>query len=110
MAKWAARYALGLSNSVPGVKLEPSNVIAIPDISKLFSYLRIFLLNTATNSPVSPAFDGNGKPPSEMEMTDGCGWASAPLLQTLRQKYSWEAFPTAVQCRIGGVKVCYQDC
>lgn len=38
-------------------------------------------------------------------MTDGCGFASASLLLRLREKFEWDNFPTAVQCRIGGAKV-----
>jgi len=33
MTKWAARFALGLSNSVPGPLLDPSNILDEPDIS-----------------------------------------------------------------------------
>ena len=32
MAKWAARFALGLSNSVPGIRLKPANVKFEDDI------------------------------------------------------------------------------
>ena len=34
MAKWAARFALGLSNSVPGIRIEKKNYKRIQDISK----------------------------------------------------------------------------
>ncbi len=33
MVKWTARFALGLSNSVPGVRLDPANVRFIDDTS-----------------------------------------------------------------------------
>lgn len=32
MAKWAARFALGLSNSVPGIRLDHQNVLFMDDI------------------------------------------------------------------------------
>lgn len=54
----------------------------------------------------SSAYDGIGKLPSEMDMTDGCGWANAPLLKYLREVFEWESFPTAIQCRLAGAKVC----
>ena len=37
MAKWAARFALGLSNSVPGLRLKRENIRFENDISKLIS-------------------------------------------------------------------------
>lgn len=38
MAKWASRFALGLSNSVPGIKLKPENLFFIRDTSALSFY------------------------------------------------------------------------
>ena len=37
MAKWAARFALGLSNSVPGLRLKQENIRFEDDISKSMS-------------------------------------------------------------------------
>lgn len=34
MSKWAARTALGFSNSVPGPLLKRENIIEIPDIGE----------------------------------------------------------------------------
>ncbi|KAI5119272.1 hypothetical protein M0805_008053 [Coniferiporia weirii] len=85
VAKWAARFALGLSNSVPGLKLEANRIYTIDDVA-------------------SPYWNGKGKLPSELDMTDGCGFANAALLKRLREKFEWENFPTAVQCRLGGAK------
>ena len=31
MAKWAARFALGLSNSVPGVRIRPEDIFVLKD-------------------------------------------------------------------------------
>lgn len=33
MAKYAARFALGLSNSVPGLKLDPTQILSEDDFS-----------------------------------------------------------------------------
>ncbi|RPD65627.1 hypothetical protein L226DRAFT_543193 [Lentinus tigrinus ALCF2SS1-7] len=85
MAKWAARFPLGLSNSVPGLRLDSSSIEFEDDI-------------------ICEAFDGRGKPPSEMQMTDGCGFANRALMQILYDKLPWPMPPTAVQCRIGGAK------
>ncbi|RDX54626.1 hypothetical protein OH76DRAFT_1341007 [Lentinus brumalis] len=86
MAKWAARFALGLSNSVPGLRLEPQGIEFQDDI-------------------ICEAFDGRGKPPSEMQMTDGCGFANFAVMQALYEKSpQWSKTPTAIQCRIGGAK------
>lgn len=32
MAKWASRFVLGLSNSVPGIDIEPANIVLVDDI------------------------------------------------------------------------------
>ncbi|KAI0711161.1 RNA dependent RNA polymerase-domain-containing protein [Cerioporus squamosus] len=85
MAKWAARFALGLSNSVPGLRLEPPHIEFEDDI-------------------ICEAFDGRGKPPSEMQMTDGCGFANRAVMQALYDKFPWPIQPTAIQCRVGGAK------
>ncbi|OBZ77597.1 hypothetical protein A0H81_02409 [Grifola frondosa] len=85
MVKWAARFALGTSNSVPGVRLEPDNIRFVDDI-------------------VCDGYSGKGKVPSEMIMTDGCGFANRALLQSLQAKFRWPIEPTAVQIRIGGAK------
>ncbi|KAH7928507.1 hypothetical protein BV22DRAFT_1082792 [Leucogyrophana mollusca] len=75
MAKWAARFALGLSNSVPGLQLEQRNILHIDDIVN------------------------NGS-----EMTDGCGYINKFALNALREILDWDSCPTAIQCRVGGAK------
>ncbi|KAI0372068.1 hypothetical protein BV20DRAFT_1065820 [Pilatotrama ljubarskyi] len=86
MAKWAARFALGLSNSIPGIRLEAHHIRFQDDI-------------------ICEAFAGPGKPPSEMQMTDGCGFANRAVMRALKGKFpSWQDEPTAIQCRIGGAK------
>ncbi|KAI0746913.1 RNA dependent RNA polymerase-domain-containing protein [Daedaleopsis nitida] len=91
MSKWAARFALGLSNSVPGIRIKTENIRFEDDI-------------------ICPAFKPDPhatkkpKPPSEMQMTDGCGFANRAVMQLLYDRFPWFIQPTAVQCRIGGAK------
>lgn len=54
---------------------------------------------------VCEAFTGSGKPPSEMIMTDGCGFISHKALRKLQDIFQWPIEPTAIQMRIGGAKV-----
>ncbi|EPQ58296.1 hypothetical protein GLOTRDRAFT_36051 [Gloeophyllum trabeum ATCC 11539] len=74
MAKWAARQALALSNSVPGVLFKKENIFDIPDES------------------------------DEMIMTDGCGFVNRTVLNTLRKRHGWHTTPTAIQGRLAGAK------
>lgn len=37
MTKWASRFALGLSNSVPGLKIATQDLMVISDIGILFA-------------------------------------------------------------------------
>ncbi len=54
---------------------------------------------------VCDVFDGKGKPPSEMQMTDGCGFANRAVMRLLHAKFrTWSEEPAAIQCRIGGAK------
>jgi RNA-dependent RNA polymerase len=97
MTKWASRFSLGLSTSVPGLRLQPSDIIKVDDIGMLlilFSYSEALLIV----HPVSP-------PPDNSEMTDGCGLINKSALLSLRLKYDWATFPTAIQVRLGGAKV-----
>ncbi|KII92616.1 hypothetical protein PLICRDRAFT_104301 [Plicaturopsis crispa FD-325 SS-3] len=74
--KWAARFSLMFSNSIPGCKLNPSDIIEIDDI-------------------VSP---------EKSDMTDGCGFANRALMRALMKNLGWSSLPTAVQMRLGGAK------
>ncbi|KAJ6486858.1 RNA dependent RNA polymerase-domain-containing protein [Mycena sanguinolenta] len=76
LCKWASRFALGLSNSVPGPLLNPENVEEISDI-------------------ISSA-DSN--------MTDGCGLSNLAFNLKLRFQLNLETMPCAVQVRHGGKK------
>ncbi|KAI0264673.1 RNA dependent RNA polymerase-domain-containing protein [Gloeopeniophorella convolvens] len=87
MAKWVARLALGLSNSVPGLKLEPGQIKKENDIISA-----AWLHNTA-------------KPPSEMDMTDGCGLINLQALHSIHEHLAfWKDVPVAIQCRVAGAK------
>ncbi|TFK75828.1 hypothetical protein BDN72DRAFT_831274 [Pluteus cervinus] len=77
LAKYASRFNLGLSNSAPGLSLDPSQVDDIEDI-------------------ISPA--------SGSDMTDGAGFINEAALILLRDLFKWQGFPTAVQIRFAGAK------
>ncbi|KAI0706226.1 RNA dependent RNA polymerase-domain-containing protein [Cytidiella melzeri] len=85
MAKWASRFALGLSNSVPSVRIAKEDLLVIDDI-------------------VADAYVGKTKVPSEFTMTDGCGLANGNLFSLLCECFRWVTYPTAVQVRINGAK------
>ncbi|KAG5653736.1 hypothetical protein H0H81_010993 [Sphagnurus paluster] len=76
MSKWAARTALGLSNSIPGPIIEPENILHIDDI-------------------VSP--EGS-------DMTDGCGSATRSTTMQIYRLLRPETWPTAFQFRVAGSK------
>jgi hypothetical protein len=86
IAKWAARTALGLSNSIPGLALDVAQIRDEVDV-------------------VSSSCPPGVKPSSEMDMTDGCGLINVTALHSLHEQLGlWKEVPTAVQCRIAGAK------
>ncbi|KAF8215655.1 RNA dependent RNA polymerase-domain-containing protein [Mycena galopus ATCC 62051] len=86
-AKYTARYALGLSTSIPVLEFDSENIFYIPDI--------------IANDWVG---DATTKPPSEKIMTDGCGWINRSALLLITNRIGYPSLPTAVQGRIGGAK------
>ncbi|KAJ7213532.1 RNA dependent RNA polymerase-domain-containing protein [Mycena pura] len=76
ICKWASRFALGLSNSVPGPILDPACVEEINDI-------------------ISAA---------QSNMTDGCGLSNVAFNRKLRHDFNLDSTPCAVQVRHGGRK------
>ncbi|KII91170.1 hypothetical protein PLICRDRAFT_696285 [Plicaturopsis crispa FD-325 SS-3] len=74
-SKWSTRFALAFSNSVPGIELDPSDILPEPDIVS-----------------------------SDSDMTDGCGYANKALLLKLRDSLELDKAPTAVQVRVKGAK------
>ncbi|KAH9482728.1 putative RNA-dependent RNA polymerase SHL2 [Psilocybe cubensis] len=77
MAKYVSRFALGLSNSVPGIVVNQSNIHFIDDI-----------IASSTKS----------------NMTDGAGKINRWSLMQIRHRLNWEDKPTAIQIRIFGTK------
>jgi len=95
MAKWASRFALGLSNSVPGWKLQLSQIRFEDDISMSFN--RSVDTCHLFYPPVNLKTGSN--------MTDGAGSINRYCLRELRHHYDWEEKPTAIQVRLFGAKV-----
>lgn len=82
MTKWSARFALGLSNSAPGILLEAEQIMQIKDV-----------------------VSSKGS-----DMTDGAGLINKTALLKLKKKFDWDDWPTAIQCRINGNKgLLYHD-
>ncbi|KAJ7693978.1 RNA dependent RNA polymerase-domain-containing protein [Mycena rosella] len=76
LCKWGSRFALGLSNSVPGPVIGPADVVEIDDI-------------------VSP---------TQSNMTDGCGISNLAFNLKLHKDFNLDSTPCAVQIRHGGRK------
>ncbi|KAJ3570203.1 hypothetical protein NP233_g4567 [Leucocoprinus birnbaumii] len=77
MAKWAARFALGLSSSIHGITLEEAQIKEIVDI----------------------------KSDSGSDMTDGAGYISRALLHELARLHDWpNPRPSVLQVRVNGAK------
>ncbi|EKM60539.1 uncharacterized protein PHACADRAFT_82474, partial [Phanerochaete carnosa HHB-10118-sp] len=85
MAKWSARLSLGLSTSIPGIRIDPTHLHHIPDI-------------------VSEGYKGEGKAPADLTMTDGCGLANYDFFRALQHQFHWRTVPLAVQMRLNGAK------
>lgn len=94
MAKWAARIALGLSNSAPGLLLSLGDILYEPDIGNPPIFVanppRLIVLVSEQGS----------------DMTDGAGLINKAGLRLLLFKFNWEVWPTAIQMRVLGAKVC----
>ncbi|KAG1866468.1 RNA dependent RNA polymerase-domain-containing protein [Suillus tomentosus] len=75
VAKWSSRFALGLSNSVPGITISRENIMYLKE-----------------------------EDPGGPDMTDGCGYINKIALKALRELLQWDTTPTAIQCRIAGAK------
>ncbi|KAG2056931.1 hypothetical protein BDR06DRAFT_980975 [Suillus hirtellus] len=83
VAKWSSRFALGLSNSVPGIIISRENIMYLKEEVKT---------DSCTKDPGGP------------DMTDGCGYINKIALKALRELLQWDTTPTAIQCRIAGAK------
>lgn len=94
MAKYVSRFGLGLSNSVPGLKLDLANIRFIDDIGESSTG---YSSGAWTNFKIVSASGSN--------MTDGAGKINRWSLNQLRHRLGWEDTPTAIQTRIFGTKV-----
>ncbi|KAH8834926.1 RNA dependent RNA polymerase-domain-containing protein [Flagelloscypha sp. PMI_526] len=81
MCKWAARFALVLSNSVPGPQLEEHEILDEPDI-----------VNTHPDTK------------EESDMTDGCGFTARAVAVDMYNSLHLPSVPSAFQVRLGGSK------
>ncbi|KAJ3509083.1 hypothetical protein NLJ89_g5408 [Agrocybe chaxingu] len=86
ISKWATRFALGLSNSVPVLEFEEENIFFINDIH-------------ASDWPK----DKKGAP-AEKVMTDGCGLINHAALVLIVRTIGLESLPAGIQGRIDGSK------
>ncbi|KAF8342289.1 RNA dependent RNA polymerase-domain-containing protein [Cantharellus anzutake] len=86
MTKYAARFALAFSTSVPVCHIDPKNVKRLPDIER---------------------HSGEEKTPSHLIFTDGCGFMNRALANIIRQRCNLVTIPVVVQGRFGGTKGLY---
>ncbi|KAG1749807.1 RNA dependent RNA polymerase-domain-containing protein [Suillus paluster] len=84
ISKWSTRMGLGISTSVPTIEFSPENICFIDDQHAVGC--------------------GEGKPPAEKIMTDGCGFISGAALTAIMRVMQYPSRPTAVQGRIAGAK------
>ena len=54
---------------------------------------------------VSNEHKSGGKVPTELIMTDGCGFANRNFFEAVQRQFKWPSFPSAIQVRIQGAKV-----
>ncbi|KAI8980566.1 RNA dependent RNA polymerase-domain-containing protein [Trametes punicea] len=84
VSKWATRFDLGLSTSIPALSFQPANMFNIDDevVHKVIGK----------------------KAPAEEIYTDGCGFMNGAALSAIGQRMGYPGRPTAVQGRIAGSK------
>ena len=96
LCKWASRMALGLSNSVPGPRIDPSDIFETPDIG---AFLLLCLVKRVADA-FSVSTDG-----SNSDLTDGCGLCNKTLPVMIYHSLALDGVPAAIQFRLGGMKV-----
>ncbi|KAG6907475.1 hypothetical protein DXG01_008811 [Tephrocybe rancida] len=84
ITKYATRFALALSTSIPAVEFLEKNIFFIDDLIG--------------------DYQGIDKPPAEYILTDGCGYINKPALVLIARVLNYFGIPTAVQGRIMGAK------
>ncbi|KAG6878945.1 hypothetical protein C0992_006382 [Termitomyces sp. T32_za158] len=82
--KYATRFSLVFSTSIPALEFKQENVEIISDMSDTWHQL--------------------GKPPAEYIKTDGCGFINETALKIIAQVLKYHGFPVAIQGRIYGAK------
>ncbi len=94
MAKYASRFALGLSNSIPGLLLERAQIEILDDIGMC----RNSVPGVPLTHPTLVSSAGS-------DMTDGAGLINDCGMREIYQKIGWDIFPSAIQVRLLGSKV-----
>ncbi|KAK7063563.1 RNA-dependent RNA polymerase [Favolaschia claudopus] len=84
-AKYTARFALGLSTSIPVLEFEEHNILELPDI-------------------VTPDWPPDVKPPADKIFSDGAGLINDAALVIITKRLGFAQRLTAVQGRCGGYK------
>ncbi|KAG8883767.1 hypothetical protein FRB97_005941 [Tulasnella sp. 331] len=84
VCKWSARFALGLSTSIPALIFRKENMFYMPDIIS--------------------SSHATGKPDSKHVMTDGCGRINRVALRAIQRHRSLPQMPIAIQARVAGAK------
>jgi len=102
ISKYATRFALGLSNSVPALEFKEKNIIFIDDLSKSNHFIFFAFLTHFLASSEWPK--GQMNPPANMLMTDGCGFLNHTALLRIVKSFRYESLPAGVQGRIDGSK------
>ena len=100
MSKWATRFDLGLSTTVPVLEFEPGNINFIPDIRGcIIVCLKQTHHSRAVFLTVAPQKEGEGT-----TLTDGCGLINGAALTLIARRLGLSSRPTAVQGRVAGAK------
>ncbi|KAF8335959.1 RNA dependent RNA polymerase-domain-containing protein [Cantharellus anzutake] len=84
-SKWASRFGLCMTLSVPICRVNQQAEWRVPDI-------------------VSAAAESSPKPPDHQVMTDGCGYMNLALAQRIQSVMGLDEVPSAVQMRLNGAK------
>lgn len=72
----------------------------------LRDYLNFFFFYNSVGADASGYNATVGlKAPSEVIMTDGCGFANKAVLRMVQRRYQFESLPSAMQIRLRGTKV-----
>lgn len=102
ISKYATRFVLGLSNSIPALEFKKENIHFIEDISTCLLPVENILLS-------SPLAADDWSPdqkniPAHKLMTDGCGFLNRAALHAIMKVVGFGTVPAGVQGRIDGSK------